>query len=62
MAADHALLAHDVTTRAGDVIARGNAQRLRVRHGRTHNSHPPDAGNGGPDSGYLFNLGEHEHC
>jgi hypothetical protein len=47
--------------RAGEVIVLGNARRLRMCHGRTHNGHPPDAGNGGPDSGHLFNLGEPDH-
>lgn len=43
--------------RAGDVSALGNVRRLRVRHTRTHNGHPPKANNGG----HLFNLGGHEH-
>ena len=55
----HVIISRDVG--AGEVIARGNTRRLRVRHARTHNRYPPDAGNGGPDSGHLFNLGEHKH-
>jgi hypothetical protein len=57
----HILELWDVTARADDLIARGSEQRLRGRHGRTHNSHPPDAGNDGPDNGHLLNLGEHDY-
>jgi hypothetical protein len=32
-------------------------RRLRVRHTRTYNGHPPEADNGGN----LFNPGGHEH-
>ena len=43
--------------RAGDVSVLGNVRRLRVRHTRTYNGHPPETDNGG----HLFNLGGHEH-
>jgi hypothetical protein len=39
----------------------GQARRLCMRHTRTHNGHPRDGDNGDPDSGRLFNFGEHRH-
>ena len=33
--------------RAGDVSVLGNVRRLRVRHTRTYDGHPPETDNGG---------------
>ena len=47
--------------RASDVCALGNERRLRMHHAGTHNTEARDASNSGPDSGHVFNPGEHDH-
>lgn len=47
--------------RARELIGRGGAERLPVRHSCTHHARRPDAGNSGTDSGHLSSLEGHNY-